>query len=48
MSDDPTEITLPSPSSQVLVGTDRSRDGTTVKETIDLQPWEGIVFFGSS
>jgi alpha-glucosidase len=48
MSDDPTEITLPSPNSRVAVGTDRSRDGFTVKEAIDLQPWEGIVLLESS
>jgi alpha-glucosidase len=43
MSDDPVEMALPAGAVHVLIGTDRSRDATTIAHKLDLWPWEGIV-----
>jgi len=43
LSDDPIDVTSPAPYGQVVIGTDRSRDGIAVRETIGLKPWEGVV-----
>lgn len=47
MSDGPTQISVPRPNCQVAISTNWSRDGLTVGEAIDLQPWEGVVLLES-
>jgi alpha-glucosidase len=41
-SDGPTTITLAT-DAQIAISSDRSRDGTTMRGSIDLKPWEGVV-----
>jgi alpha-glucosidase len=43
LSDDPVETALTTSSSQIAIGTNRSRDGAAATGTISLGPWEGVV-----
>jgi hypothetical protein len=43
MTDTRLAIELPSASGVVGIGTDRSRDGTSLDGTVELGPWEGVV-----
>jgi alpha-glucosidase len=47
LSDDPTQVTPPATTTSIVVGTDRSRNGTPVSGGVLLQPWEGVVLRGN-
>ncbi len=43
LSADPADLALPAPTGRIAIGTDRSRDATTVEGAVTLGPWEGVV-----
>ncbi|HTT86361.1 MAG TPA: alpha-amylase family glycosyl hydrolase [Acidimicrobiales bacterium] len=47
LSAEPVDVEVPTDVARVLVGTDRSREGSTVTATVALAPWEGVVLAAS-
>jgi alpha-glucosidase len=43
MSDQLLDVGLPERAGTIVIGTDRSRDGTTLNGPLELGPWEGVV-----
>jgi alpha-glucosidase len=41
-------VSLPGLRGRVLIGTDRSRDGSLVSQVLELRPWEGLVLVRSA
>jgi alpha-glucosidase len=48
LSDDRAEVSLAARTHTVAIGTDRSRDGSTVAANLALGPWEGVILLEES